>query len=262
MMNYKQSGVLVALALIAGFVGGSASNWFFMGEPVFAQKPSQPPEVIRAKRFEVVDVSGNTRASLGTELDDFAAKAHLKLKAAIQRLPSDSPLGKQYRAILDQIKTTERVALNVYGSAGRSVSLSTRWETNPKMVELLAGSDSLEQVQREVLTPQRLSWNDVKVTEVPTLDFSLFTSKSISSAIMGIDATGTLGVQLNGPNGGFAGMMVEEGGPSVFLQDDAGFRTTIGNASLETGKTGSIEKRSAASVVLFGKDEKVIWSIP
>ena len=35
-----------------------------MGTPVFAQKTPQVAEVIKAKRFEVVDLDGNTRAAL------------------------------------------------------------------------------------------------------------------------------------------------------------------------------------------------------
>jgi hypothetical protein len=266
MMNYKQSGLLVVLALIAGFVGGSASNWFFMGEPVFAQKPSQPPETIRAKQFVVVDETGKTRAVLGTEVDEPAKKSRLKLKTAIQQLPPDSPLAKQYRMMLEQIKTTERATLNFYNSDGRVlVSLYTSWGTDPVMIATHLGflDDSPEKVQQELLTPQQLSWNDVRQAEVPSLDFNLITSKFVVANLgMGIDATGTSGINLNRSHRGFVGMSVEEEGPSVFLQDEAGYETMIGNGSLETIKTGSMEKRSAASVVLFGKDKKVIWSAP
>ncbi|MBI1955436.1 MAG: hypothetical protein HYS38_03485 [Acidobacteria bacterium] len=51
-------------------------------------------------------------------------------------------------------------------------------------------------------------------------------------------------------------------GPTVELKDSGGFKTTIGTADLETIQTGETHKTSAASVVLFDKDGKVIWKAP
>ncbi len=63
-MNRKQYVLIVALSVVAGLVGGVVSSWFFVGTPVFAQKTPQVAEVIRAKRFEVVDKKGQPRAAL------------------------------------------------------------------------------------------------------------------------------------------------------------------------------------------------------
>ena len=46
------------------------------------------------------------------------------------------------------------------------------------------------------------------------------------------------------------------------LSNDEGFRTTIGSAQLVTPRTGETHKTSAASVVLFDKDKKVLWQAP
>jgi len=46
------------------------------------------------------------------------------------------------------------------------------------------------------------------------------------------------------------------------LSDKEGFMTAIGNTDLVTPRTGETHKTSAASVVLFGKDQKVLWSAP
>ena len=51
-------------------------------------------------------------------------------------------------------------------------------------------------------------------------------------------------------------------GPSLNLFDMDGFGTTLGATSLVTTKTGESHKTSAASVVLIGKDHKVLWSAP
>lgn len=49
---------------------------------------------------------------------------------------------------------------------------------------------------------------------------------------------------------------------SFELSDMQGFRTMIGSTELETPRTGETHKTSAASIVLFGKDGKALWSAP
>jgi len=63
-MNKRQYAVMLALAVVAGLLGGMVSNFLFVGTPVFAQKTPQVAEVIRAGRFEVVDKDGKVRALL------------------------------------------------------------------------------------------------------------------------------------------------------------------------------------------------------
>ena len=46
------------------------------------------------------------------------------------------------------------------------------------------------------------------------------------------------------------------------LHDRQGFIAIIGNAALATPRTGETRKTSAASVILFDKDEKVLWKAP
>ena len=51
-------------------------------------------------------------------------------------------------------------------------------------------------------------------------------------------------------------------GPSLTLSDAQGFRAIIGSASLNTPTTGASTKTSAASVILFDKEGKSVWSAP
>ncbi len=51
-------------------------------------------------------------------------------------------------------------------------------------------------------------------------------------------------------------------GPSVYLNDKQGYAAAVGNIDLVTPRTGETSKSSAASVVLFGKDMKVLWKAP
>jgi hypothetical protein len=50
--------------------------------------------------------------------------------------------------------------------------------------------------------------------------------------------------------------------PSLKLTDADGYSTAIGQQDLVTERTGEKKKTSAASVVLFGQDRKVIWRTP
>jgi len=51
-------------------------------------------------------------------------------------------------------------------------------------------------------------------------------------------------------------------GPYVIVNDSEGFTAELGSTSLVTPRTGEQHKSSAASLVLFGKDGKVLWSAP
>ena len=59
-----------------------------------------------------------------------------------------------------------------------------------------------------------------------------------------------------------AGLFMSNAGPQVFLYDREGFQTTIGTTDLVTPRTGETHKTSAASLVLFDKDKKVLWKAP
>jgi hypothetical protein len=50
-------------------------------------------------------------------------------------------------------------------------------------------------------------------------------------------------------------------GTALQLSDGDGFSTNIGNG-VQAGKSGQIKKTSAASITLFNKDRKVLWSAP
>ena len=52
------------------------------------------------------------------------------------------------------------------------------------------------------------------------------------------------------------------GGPSIWVEDVDGYEAVIGKSNLENTKTGKKESTPAASVVLFDKQKKVLWSVP
>jgi hypothetical protein len=70
-------------------------------------------------------------------------------------------------------------------------------------------------------------------------------------------------LDLNGADGkSSAWLIVPSDGPWLQLNDANGFETDIGVTDLVTPATGETHKTSAASIVLLGKDRKVLWSAP
>lgn len=62
--------------------------------------------------------------------------------------------------------------------------------------------------------------------------------------------------------GGSVSFGAGDDGPSLALSDNEGFETSLGVSSLVTPRTGESHRTSAASIVLFGKEKKVLWSAP
>lgn len=58
-----------------------------------------------------------------------------------------------------------------------------------------------------------------------------------------------------------AHIAVAPGGTSMDLSDKDGFTTSIGNG-VKASKNGQVKNTSAASITLFNKDRKVLWTTP
>jgi hypothetical protein len=63
-------------------------------------------------------------------------------------------------------------------------------------------------------------------------------------------------------NTGRFGVDLGEEGPRIHLDDNEGYSTTLGRTDLVSPTSGRKERTPAASVVLFGKNQKVLWSAP
>jgi hypothetical protein len=57
------------------------------------------------------------------------------------------------------------------------------------------------------------------------------------------------------------GLRATPDGTAIELSDKDGFSATIGNG-VQAAKNGKAKKTSAASIALFGKDRRVLWSTP
>jgi len=71
------------------------------------------------------------------------------------------------------------------------------------------------------------------------------------------------GLHMAGPTGKFdVALDNDSGGPSLRVEDNEGYASALGRSDLVVTATGKKEQTPAASLVLFGKDKKVLWSAP
>lgn len=65
-----------------------------------------------------------------------------------------------------------------------------------------------------------------------------------------------------GSGGKFIVNTDNEVGPRLLLSDKEGYSSVLGKSDLVITKTGKTDQAPAASLVLFSKDNKVMWSAP
>jgi hypothetical protein len=95
-------------------------------------------------------------------------------------------------------------------------------------------------------------------TTIPTQPV-LFLGGSASNVLL---AGGTSNsIRMFGSAGTFK-VNVDEDGPNVTVTDNEGYSTEVGKTDLVLTRTGKKEQTPAASLVLFDKDKKVLWSAP
>jgi hypothetical protein len=100
----------------------------------------------------------------------------------------------------------------------------------------------------------------IVTSDGPRLDLTSADGKSSAGLVASSDGPG---LDLNGADGkSSAWLLALSDGPILDLNDASGFETDIGVTGLVTPATGETHKTSAASIVLFGKDRKVLWSAP
>jgi hypothetical protein len=72
-MQQKHFGLLVLTALVAGFLGGFASNQMSAVHPAFAQKKPKVQNLVVAREFRLVDKNGQTVALLQSPVEGSAS---------------------------------------------------------------------------------------------------------------------------------------------------------------------------------------------
>jgi hypothetical protein len=124
------------------------------------------------------------------------------------------------------------------GLAGSTPSLKFRDESGSALVTLALNSDAPGGPLLLLSDPQHHASVALSVLEHAGPQFSLTGERADIQLHMGVAPDGT----------------------TLELSDKNGFTTSIGNGVVP--KNGQAKTTSAASIVLFGKQRKVLWSVP
>jgi len=226
-MKRRQYVLMVGLGIVAGFFGGLMSGCFFAGEPVFAGNASKHQKVIEAEEFRLVDSQGRKMGAL--EMVDRGNWPALTLwngKGEIRAM-------LRLYGSLDEFQEARLVFFDPYLS-------EPRLEVGVKY-----GISELNLYDRKGARLIVLSVYD-RNPMLEIRDRQGDTSFIRDGIIIGLSS------KTEGPEG-----------PYLHMYDKKHrLRVALGSTKLKHVKTGSIEKRSPSSLVLFGEDGKVIWDAP
>jgi len=215
-----------------------------LGVSAMAQAP--PKKAIEANEFVLKDASGNVRARLSMEGDNRPTLSFYKdkttLTAALEG--GDAPTLVLSRAgSTDQVQVSTNASFAGMAIYGKNVRAGLSVQKGVPALDLFdAEGNSQVSLSASSLKPG-LTMNDHKNNSFLSLTASGFTMNDSAGA-------------------GRAALSTSDGKPSLTLSDKNGFSAVFGSADLVVPATGRKESSSAASVVLFAKDKKVLWSAP
>jgi hypothetical protein len=239
--HLKRGGIVGALLLAMVFIMGQAKS----------------SRIVEAEAFVLKDLSGNSRARWGMAggnpaltLTDAKGQTQVLLQGGDRPVISVSRTGGKEQVTLTA--TEDMYGLAIYGepkgiSNGTQIGLGV-WKGIPGLtlydekgiervgLDLKQSGPTLRLVDGE----SKAGFNMWVAPLGGGPDFSMY------------DAKGELRVDLVAP----------DGGPSLKLEDQNGYSAILGSTDLLTPSTGRKEMTSAASLTLFGKDKKVLWSAP
>jgi hypothetical protein len=147
--------------------------------------------------------------------------------------------------------------LSIYDAANRRrAHLGEEWGAGAVM-EMYSGNDADLRIVtlRTATTGNELHLSRKLLSEID-LTCSFLGSNSIGGLFV---VPGEPHLQMSSDRKQIA---LEMSSPSISVTDSDGFQSQMGASDLVTVRTGTTSKTSAASLVLFGKDKKVLWSTP
>ena len=205
----------------------------------YAAGKTTAPEVIRAQRFELVDAEGRVRIEMSI--------AGLSGQAPGIRLLDEKGTGRAGLVLfrdgrpglaLSDEKGAVRAGLGLLRDGRPIMTLSDEKGEARAALSLLSDGSPILWLRDEK--------GKLRATLAVFPDgnpiLGLYDEKGKSRATLGL---------------------LRDGGPSLTFCDEKGrSRAELGVSSLETIRTGAVEKRAESSLVLFDKDGKVLWAAP
>lgn len=149
-----------------------------------------------------------------------------------------------------QAKTNKVVEADEFRLVDASGKVRGKFSTNNLGQTLLTLTDSSEQISAALGTGTQGS------SLVLNANADTWVRLSTPKGIIG-------GLHMGGPGGKLdVTLDNDNGGPNLSVEDKDGYSSVLGRSDLVLTKTGKKEQTPAASLVLFDKDKKVLWSAP
>jgi len=256
-MSHKQLFLTLSVAVISGVFGGTLGVWFLMPQSVLAQ--DEPQKVIEAQEFRVVDEDGNTLAILdglfGGSLRLTGGDGEVEINSSTSSfIPDESVLPRLVlqpnRIHLRNEEGTRDIQLDRDGviTAKGFVLKDSEGRRRANLgMDIFGPGLSLYDTEGNIKTevePGLIVLAEDLLSKGPSLRLS------ISSLMIS-------------PDDARASLFIEGGArPKIQITDEEGFQAVLGSTGTVETRTGRTNQTSAASLILFDKDSKVIWSAP
>jgi hypothetical protein len=225
---------------------------FIVASAVIAMGQAPAKKVIEANEFVLQDASGKARARLSMETTDKPALTFLR----DQTTPTASLTGGDEPFLtLNRAGTAEQVQL---GANKEFVGLAIYEKEIRAGLSMQKGATALDLFDASGQPKVTLNFSSLGS------GFTMFDPHDKASLSMSVSPAvgGPVFSMFDSTGGSRVTLVTPDGEPSLKLEDKEGFAATLGQADLLVPGTGRKENTSAASIVLFGKDKKVLWSAP
>jgi hypothetical protein len=224
----------------------------FLAAAVGVMGQARPSRVVEANEFVLKDSAGRVRARLSMEGTN---RPTLSFYDENSHIPASLAGGDEPFLVLNRAGSNEQVSLGanktLYGLAlyDKTIRVGLSVQKGVPGLDLFDESGKRRAAITAPPTGPTFNLTDSDGKAGFTLWVAPFGAGPDLSMY---DSAGKLRVDLVAP----------PGGPSLKLSDQDGFSTILGSTDLLIPRTGRKESTSAASLVLFGKDGKVLWSAP
>jgi hypothetical protein len=208
--------------------------------------------VLEASAFHLKDADGRVRARLST---DAADRPTLSLLDATGVPVASLGGGSQPFLVLSRPGTNEQIKLGAntaffgLGLYDKEIRAGLAVQNGTPGLDLFDESGSTQATLAARPTGSSLRLRNPAGKEISTL----WVDSSVGGSSFNMSGSaGSLSVNLG----------EDAGGPGLEITDNEGFSTVLGRRDLVVAGTGRKERKPAASLLLLGKNQKVLWSAP
>lgn len=270
-MSLKTNFSLVALALLAGGVGGAIFSLMLKMGLSSVDHHSPGADIIKTREMQLVDSDGNVHARLYL---DYPNELQMKVRKVLGSANPSGPIPKfelfdlNGKAMLSMSITSDGSAyLQMSGApelelvdfnGNQRMALSLSDEGGPSVG--LYGNGGFKNSTAASISMDVTQDDEAKLT---------MSHRSEPGVSLGIDSKGArhLYFYKHAPSARESPTLLsmetsENRFSNLVLEDFSRAKICLGNTELENIRTGVTERRPASSIVLFDKDGIVFWKAP